>query len=121
MNSIGLPRRLNVVELRQQEVLREKEERHGEPDERDGDAGEGLRRTDLSAEPDADEAYDRDDDGEEQAADGDRHQVHRRGRRQRAEAVQEHGQDEQLDEKQRHAARPQPLMHGLLQIDRNHA
>ena len=63
----------------------------------------------------------RDDDGEEQAADRDRHQVHRRGRRQRAEAVQEHGQDEQLDEKQRHAARPQPLMHGLLQINRNHA
>ena len=28
---------------------------------------------------------------------------------------------EQLQEEQRHAARPQPLMHGLLQIDRNHA
>ena len=114
-------RRLDVGEPRQQEKLREVIERQREADQRYGDGGKGLPCPDLAAEPDAHKPDHCNDDGEDQAADGYGEKVERGGRGERAEAMEQHGQNEELHEEERHAARPQPLMHRLLQIDRNHA
>ena len=101
--------------------MREVIERQREADQRNGDAGKGLPCPDLAAEPDAHDPDQGNDDGKDQAADRHGEQVHRGWRGKRAEAMEQHGQNEELQEEQRHAARPQPLMHRLLQIDRNHA
>ena len=72
----------------------------------------------LSAEPDAGEREKRDEDGEHEAAKRDREQIHGRRCGDGAEAVERHGQHEELQEEERDTARPEPLMHRLLHIDR---
>ena len=99
-------RRLDIVQPRQGDGMREKIKRGSKAETGDEDRGKGLARAGLAAEPDAHDGEDGDADGEEQSADRHGHQIHRRRGGQRRKAVQEHRENHELDEEQRHSARP---------------